>query len=100
MAPHHRDPARTFWGWNDVWLAPAFRNWNITDRLASITAPALILQGKDDEYGSAAQVDAIAARVGRVESLFIDACGHSPHRSAPEMVLDATARFLAALPQA
>src|SRR5471032_1860368 len=26
LARHHRDPAKTFYGWNDVWLAPEFRN--------------------------------------------------------------------------
>src|ERR1700760_4016641 len=28
LARHHRDAAKTFWGWNQVWLHPEFRNWN------------------------------------------------------------------------
>ena len=28
---HHRDPDAAFFGWNDVWLDPAFPDWSITD---------------------------------------------------------------------
>ena len=95
---HHNDARRTFWGWNDIWLDPAFRSWDITARLAAISAPILTLQGNDDEYGTAAQITAIAEYVARVETLFIDNCGHAPHRDAVDAVLAATARFLAHRP--
>src|SRR4051794_37020829 len=29
MARHHRDPDAAFYGWNDVWLDPRFRRWDI-----------------------------------------------------------------------
>jgi pimeloyl-ACP methyl ester carboxylesterase len=99
LARYHDDPARTFWGWNDIWLDPAFRSWDITAVLARISAPILAIQGEDDEYGTAAQLDAIAARVPQFDALVLDACGHSPHRSDPEAVLTAAARFLARLPE-
>ncbi len=59
MARHHRDPVATFYGWNDIWLDPGFRDWNIEDRLPAIDCPTLLIQGVDDEYGTMAQVDAI-----------------------------------------
>ena len=34
MGRYHRDAERTFRLWNDIWLAPEFRYWNIEDVLA------------------------------------------------------------------
>ena len=48
LAKHHSDPDSAFWGWNDVWLSAAFRSWNITGELGSITCPVLAIQGLDD----------------------------------------------------
>ena len=63
LAKYHRDRERTFRGWNDVWLSPAFRDWNIEDCLAGVRCPVLAIQGEDDEYGTMAQLDAIARGV-------------------------------------
>ena len=63
LARHHRDAALTFWGWNDIWLHPDFRSWNIEEYLPRISCPILVIQGLDDEYGTKAQVQAIAARL-------------------------------------
>ena len=52
-----------FEGWNDIWLDPAFRAWNIEDCLPRIDCPTLVIQGADDEYGTTAQLDAIAAQI-------------------------------------
>ena len=41
MGRYHRDAERTFRLWNDIWLAPEFRSWNIEDVLGAVTAPAL-----------------------------------------------------------
>ncbi len=45
LARHHRDAGKTFYGWNDVWLAPAFRGWNIESFLPAISCPLLAIQG-------------------------------------------------------
>src|SRR5262249_34849532 len=37
LARHHRDVDRTFWGWNNIWLHPDFRHWNIEEYLSRIT---------------------------------------------------------------
>jgi pimeloyl-ACP methyl ester carboxylesterase len=95
LARHHRDPSKTFYGWNDVWLAPAFRSWNIERFLPAIKCPLLAIQGQEDEYGSMAQVDAIARQAGRpVELLKLDQCGHSPQKDQPQLVARAIVEFV------
>ncbi|HEY5664917.1 MAG TPA: alpha/beta hydrolase [Ilumatobacter sp.] len=95
MARHHDDPDHVFTGWNDVWRSAAFRAWNIEDRLGAISAPVLAVQGADDQYGTLAQLDAIAAGVGgRCERLVLDAVGHAPHLEARPAVVAAIAAFV------
>ena len=95
LARHHRDAASTFWGWNNIWLHPAFRNWNIEEYLPRITCPILAIQGLDDQYGTMAQVQAIARQSGGpVEVLALAECRHSPQRDHPEAVLAAIASFV------
>ena len=98
LGRHHADAARTFRGWNDVWLDPDFRRWNIEEYLPGIACPTLAIQGLDDEYGTLAQIDAIARLSGGpVELLKLPDCGHSPHRDRPGPVLEAMVRFIAGL---
>ena len=59
MGRYHRDAEATFRLWNDIWLAPEFRDWNIEDVLGGVTAPTLLIQGEHDQYGTLAQIDAI-----------------------------------------
>jgi pimeloyl-ACP methyl ester carboxylesterase len=95
LARHHRDAARTFWGWNDIWLHPDFRRWNIEEFLARITCPILAIQGLDDQYGTMAQVQAIARQSGGpVQILPLAECRHSPQRDQPEAALAAIAKFV------
>ena len=96
LARYHGEGADSvFHAWTDTWLAPWFRDWNIEADIQGVKAPALIIQGQDDEYGSADQVRAIAAAVaGPVTTLMPDDCGHSPHLQAPEMVLPALEGFI------
>jgi pimeloyl-ACP methyl ester carboxylesterase len=95
---YHDDVEGAFRGWNDAWLDPAFRDWNIEEYLPAIACPVLAIQGRDDEYGTMAQLDAIERRVrGRVHRLELAQCRHSPHRDQPEATLAAICGFLAAL---
>jgi len=88
LARHHDDVDVAFRGWNDVWLDPAFRRWDITDRLAAITAPVVVIQGADDPYGTIRQVDLIARGVaGPCERLVLPDVGHAPHLEAADAVL-------------
>jgi len=95
LARHHRDAARTFWGWNHIWLHPDFRRWNIEEYLSKITCPILAVQGREDQYGTMAQVAAIQRQSsGPVETLALEDCRHSPQRDQPEAVLAAITRFV------
>ncbi len=87
LARHHADVDGAFWGWNRAWLDPGFRAWNLEAYLPRITAPALVVQGESDEYGTRAQVEAIARQLaGPVEVADIPRAGHAPFRDAPEIV--------------
>jgi pimeloyl-ACP methyl ester carboxylesterase len=98
LGRHHSDADSTFRGWNDVWLSPAFRGWNIESFLPGITCPLLLIQGRDDEYGTLAQLDAIERQVsGRVERVELFDCRHSPHRDQPEATLAAIVGFVSTL---
>ena len=99
LARRHADPDAAFRGWNDIWLAPAFRRWNIEGCLPGVRCPLLLIQGRDDEYGSAAQLDAIERQVGgTVARLELADCRHSPHRDQPEATLAAIVDFVATVP--
>src|SRR4051812_21291310 len=92
LARHHDDVKSVFYGWNDTWLAPEFRDWSIAEDLRRVRAPVLAILGKSDEYSTAAQVDAIRANLPAAtgfEALLLDDCGHAPHRDRPEAVLAA-----------
>ncbi|ABE36772.1 dienelactone hydrolase family protein [Paraburkholderia xenovorans LB400] len=84
LSRYHADVDSAFYGWNDIWLNPAFRTWNIVDTLRAIRCPLLAVQGHDDHYGTMAQIEAIAEQVPHTQLVKLDACGHSPHRDAPE----------------
>jgi pimeloyl-ACP methyl ester carboxylesterase len=97
LGKYHRDVNRTFWGWNDIWLHPDFRAWNIEDCLPGIRAPILAIQGEDDEYGTMAQVEAIASGARNsagVELLKLADCRHSAHKDQTQAVIEAVNRFV------
>ena len=68
LARHHDDVDSAFWGWNDVWLDPAFRSWDIREEVARITAPLLAIQGEGDEYGTLEQVHGIGRLLPQAEA--------------------------------
>lgn len=87
LAHHHRDVDRTFYGWHDIWLSPSFRDWNIEEYLSRVAAPVAIVQGRQDEYGTLAQLDAIEHELrAPCDRVVLDRCGHSPHRDRPAAV--------------
>lgn len=94
LARHHADPDSAFWGWNDIWLSPSFRDWNIEAELASIRCQILAIQGVDDQYGTMAQIDRIADALPATRLVKLEACGHSPHRDQPDAVIAACRAFV------
>jgi pimeloyl-ACP methyl ester carboxylesterase len=97
LARHHADADATFAGWNDIWLDPRFRDWNIELYVSRVRCPVLLIQGDADQYGTTAQLDAIVARTPGAETLLVPGAGHSPHRDAAELVLDRVATFVESL---
>ena len=94
LARYHARVDDAFLGWADIWLEPEFLTWSIEDLVGSITQPMLLIQGRDDEYGTLAQLDRIEARANVPTSrLVLDRCGHSPHRDQEAAVVDSIVAF-------
>ena len=91
----HDDPDGAFFGWNDGWLNPAFRHWNIEAVLPKIRCPVLAIQGYDDQYGTMEQLDRIARGAPQAQLLKLEQCGHAPQRDQPERVMAAIGELYA-----
>jgi pimeloyl-ACP methyl ester carboxylesterase len=94
LARYHDDIDSAFWGWNDVWLDPAFRAWDIREHLPAIAAPLLAVQGEGDEYGTLEQIAGIARLAPQTRLLVLPDCGHSPHRDHPGRLIIEATRFM------
>lgn len=98
MARYHRDPDHTFRGWNDSWLDPAFKDWNVAEAIDYLRIPVLAVQGRDDPYGTLAQIEELETRAySPVEVEILDGCGHAPHLEKPAETLASVAEFCARL---
>lgn len=98
MAKYHKDPEVTFRGWNDSWLNPQFRDWNVGEVIDYFRIPVLAIQGRDDAYGTLAQIDEITERsYAPVDVEILDACGHDPFAEKPGETVAAVTEFVARL---
>jgi pimeloyl-ACP methyl ester carboxylesterase len=97
LARHHDDPDAAFHGWCDVWLDPPFASWDLGPDASGITAPTLIIQGRDDPYGTLDQVDRITGSVQGPSTTLVLAGGHSPHLERAADVVQAITEFVAPL---
>jgi pimeloyl-ACP methyl ester carboxylesterase len=97
LSRYHRDPDATFTGWNQAWLSPRFRQWNIEDFLGTIRCPVMAVQCQDDPYGTLAQLDRLEAGLGRPlhKRLVFPTGGHVPHQTHRDEVATAIAAFAA-----
>ena len=95
LAKHHADVDGAFWQWNDVWLSDAFASFDMRAECRRITAPLLLIQGINDEYGTMRQLDEIALAAPHAQQLRLADCGHSPHRDQPHATLNTVASLLA-----
>lgn len=94
MAKYHRDPENTFRGWNDAWLDPGFKAWNVAEAIDHLRIPVLAIQGREDQYGTLAQINEIEERIySPVETAILDDCRHAPHQDQPEATLSAITDF-------
>ena len=97
LGRYHQDVDSTFWGWNNIWLDPRYRSWNIEEYLGSIRCPVLVIQGEGDEYGTARQIEAIQAKAPHAQVLMLPNCKHAPHRDQPEATLARMKQFFSSL---
>jgi len=94
LARWHSDVDNAFYGWNDAWLDPKFRQWDISEYLAYIRVPVAIVQGADDQYGTIRQVEIAREECYcPVDITVIPGAGHSPQREAPEATLNSITEF-------
>jgi pimeloyl-ACP methyl ester carboxylesterase len=95
LARHHRDVDVAFYGWNDAWLDPRFRAFDITAQVSRIQVPVLALQGTDDPYGTDEQLRVLErVAAGPVATQLIAGARHAPHLEAPDAALEAIVPFL------
>ena len=98
LAKYHRDVDNAFRGWNDAWLDPGFKSWNIADVIDYWRIPVLAIQGADDPYGTLAQIREMENRAySPVDVEILKGCKHSPHTEQPEATLAAVTDFCARL---
>lgn len=98
LKKYHGDKTEDIYSaWADTWLHPDFESWNVEKFLYGIEAPALIIQGKDDQYASEAHVDRILGKLAKApfkEGFLVEDCGHSPHLEARQAVLEKMEAFI------
>jgi pimeloyl-ACP methyl ester carboxylesterase len=100
LVRYHRDVDAAFRGWNDAWLDPRFRDFDITGFLPNIQVPILALQGAADPYGTDEQLRVFAAKArAPIATRLIPTAGHSPHLQAKDPTLAAITSFIADLPR-
>jgi pimeloyl-ACP methyl ester carboxylesterase len=99
LARWHAHVDVAFHGWNQAWIDPAFqRQWNTLPELAHIRVPLLIVQGENDQYGTARQIEIAQEECYcPVEVALMPGIGHAPHREAPEQTVRTIADFIARL---
>lgn len=99
LARWHAHVDVAFRGWNDAWLDPDFRFWDIREALETVARPMLVIQGADDQYGTLLQVETARTRSpAPVATEVLAGVKHSPHREAPDATVAAIRRFFQAFP--
>jgi pimeloyl-ACP methyl ester carboxylesterase len=92
---HGKKTESIFRAWADIWLSEGFQSWNIEDVLPLIECPVLVIQGREDQYGTERQVRSIVSGVsGRATPVLLENCRHSPHLEDSETVLAVMSEFV------
>ena len=98
MATYHADPENTFRGWNDSWLHPDFRAWNVSEVIDYIRVPVLAIQGVQDQYGTLAQIEELESRCyAPVDRLVLQDCRHAPFLDQQKSVVAEISEYCARL---
>jgi pimeloyl-ACP methyl ester carboxylesterase len=95
LSKYHKDVDNAFIGWNAAWLDPKFHEWNISEVIDYWRIPVLAIQGKDDQYGSLAQIEEIESRIySPFDVVILEDCKHSPHLEASDRVISEVGEFV------
>jgi pimeloyl-ACP methyl ester carboxylesterase len=95
LARWHKHVDVAFRGWNEAWLDPEFRKWDISESLAYIRVPVQIVQGEADQYGTPRQIEIAKDECYcPVDVTLLPGIGHAPHREAPNRTLIAVSDFV------
>jgi len=92
---HGNKTEALFWVWASTWVTEEFKHWNIETFLPQLVCPSLIIQGKEDEYGTIDQVNKIVSQTkGESNALLIPKVKHTPHKEVSELILSKSAEFI------
>ncbi|WP_066755394.1 alpha/beta fold hydrolase [Crocinitomix algicola] len=92
---HGNQYHQVFFAWNDIWLSEEFKNWEIISLLEKIDVPNLIIQGKNDQYGTEEQVNLIIEKTKGVSTkLILENCGHAPHKESQKEVISEIKKWM------
>lgn len=98
LMKYHKDADNAFRGWNDAWLDPEFVNWNVAEVIEYFRVPVLVIQGKQDQYGTIAQITEIEDRIySPLDVVMLDDCKHAPQFDQPNLTVSAVQDFMARL---
>lgn len=98
LTKYHSNVDVAFHGWHGAWTDPGFKDWNVADVIDHWRIPVLAIQGRNDPYGTLAQIAEIEDRIySPVETLVLDDCGHAPHLEHPDETRAAIVEFCARL---
>lgn len=98
LSLYHADVDAAFLGWHDAWTDPGFVEWNVADAIDHLRIPVLAIQGREDAYGTLAQISELEDRMyAPCETVILDDCGHAPHRDKPDDTVAAVSEFCARL---
>lgn len=91
---HNHNYKDVFYAWVNIWNHPSFKNWNIEKEISNIVCPQLIIQGKNDQYGTLKQVKSIDYHTtGKTTTFIPENCGHSPFKEVENEVLNKVMSF-------
>jgi pimeloyl-ACP methyl ester carboxylesterase len=95
LGRYHDNVESAFWGWNDIWLSPQFKSWNIQTYVERINCESLLIQSDNDPYGTLAQIEVIEKlSPAPTQRVILEDCGHSPHAAQPTATLEAIVHFV------
>jgi pimeloyl-ACP methyl ester carboxylesterase len=95
LALYHQDADAVFASWISGIDTLHENESPFEDFLPRISCPVLVLQGENDEFGTARHLNALLGALPHVEHETFADTGHLPHRQQTDAVLDRVSRFIA-----